>query len=268
MNYEEKYEKIEDIGQGEFGNVILAKNKEDGTKVIIKVVDFSKMKMDMQQKIMQEGQIMLTLKNENIVQFYSFNSDNTKGILITEFSEGGDLSQAISEAKQLNQKLDENQILTWFMEICKGVKYFHENNIIYRDLKPENIFLTTEKHAKIGDFGFSKMIGKSKPTNTATSNYMSPEAYNGKDYTFSTDIWSLGVLLYELCLLEHPVDKYQLKLKKEFLEGKIPKLKENDKSYSEKISDLIERMLNVEPEKRPSLDEILKECAVIKNSTH
>ena len=58
------------------------------------------------------------------------------------------------------------------------------------------------------------MIGKSKSTNTATSNYMSPEAYNGKDYTFSTDIWSLGVLLYELCLLEHPVDKYQLKLKK------------------------------------------------------
>ena len=92
MNYEEKYEKIKDIGGGEFGNVILEKNKEDGTKVIIKVVDFSKIKMDMQQKIMHEGQIMLTLKNENIVQFYSFNSDNTKGILITEFSEGGNLS--------------------------------------------------------------------------------------------------------------------------------------------------------------------------------
>ena len=268
MDYEEKYEKIKYLGEGAFGKAMLAKNKEDGTKVVIKVVDFKDMELEMQMKIIQEGQIMYALDNESIVKFYSFNFDKTKAVLIMEFAEGGDLNRAISEANLWRKKFDEFVIISWFMEICRGVKYCHEKKIIHRDLKPENIFLTKDNHVKIGDFGISKMLGKLKVTNTAigTSNYMSPEAYYGKDYTFSADIWSLGILLYELCLLQHPMDKYHLKLKKEYLEGKIPKLKDNDKKYSEKLSDLIEKMLNVDPVKRPSIDEILKECEDIRNS--
>jgi serine/threonine protein kinase len=215
---------------------------------------------------------MYNLDDENIIKIYSFNCDKTKekAVLIMEYADGGDLNRAISEAKFLNgKKLDEFQIISWFEELCKGVKYCHKNNIIHRDLKPENIFLTKDNHVKIGDFGVSKILGRVKVTNTVhgSSDHISPEAYYGKDYTFSTDIWSLGILLYELCLLENPMDKYHLKFKAEYLEGKFPKLKDNEKKYTENMSDLIEKMLNVEPDKRPSLDEIIKECEVIKNLT-
>ena len=266
MDYQEKYQVIKYLGEGAFGKAMLAKSKEDESKVVIKVVDLKDMDMEMQLKIIQEGNNMYALDNENIVKVHSFNFDKKKSnaVLIMDFAEGGDLNRVICEEKLFRRKLDEYQIITWFIEICKGVKYCHERTIIHRDLKPENIFLTKDNHVKIGDFGISKMLGKLKTTNTAigTSNYMSPEAYYGKNYTFSTDIWSLGILLYELCLLEHPMDKYHLKLKTEYLEGKIPKL--NDKKYSQKLSDLIEKMLNVDPTKRPTIDEIIKESEEIK----
>ena len=79
----------------------------------------------------------------------------------------------------------------------------------------------------------------------------------GEEYTYSTDIWSLGVLVYELCLLEHPQTHYRLN-KIKYLNGEIPKL--NDKDYSQELSDLIQRMLNVEPEQRPTAGEILEIC--------
>ena len=100
---------------------------------------------------------------------------------------------------------------------------------------------------------------KAKTTKTIIGDkeYISPEMKKGEEYTYSTDIWSLGVLVYELCLLEHPQTHYRLN-KIKYLNGEIPKL--NDKDYSQELSDLIQRMLNVEPEQRPTAGEILEIC--------
>jgi len=100
---------------------------------------------------------------------------------------------------------------------------------------------------------------KTKTTKTiiGDKDYISPEMKKGEEYTYSTDIWSLGVLVYELCLLEHPQTHYRLN-KIKYLNGEIPKL--NDKDYSQELSDLIQRMLNVEPEERPTAGEILEIC--------
>ena len=102
----------------------------------------------------------------------------------------------------------EELIFTWFLELCNVKKFFHACKTLHRDLKPLNIFLTKDNHIKLGNFGISKVLksldDKAKTT-IETLLYISPEVLARKEYSYSCDIWSLGIILYELCLLKHPL---------------------------------------------------------------
>ena len=260
-----KYEIFKLLGEGAFGKAELAKNKEDGTIVVIKTVNLSHIDEEAEKKAINEGNVMRKvskdLQHENIVKFYGFYLFEKEAVLIMEYVDGGDLRGKIEEEKLWRRKIDEKTILTWLKEISSALKFCHgEKHIIHRDIKPENILLTKDNHAKIADFGISKILSKkAKTTKTIIGDidYISPELKSGEEYTYSTDIWSLGVLIYELCLLEHPQTHYHLNLIK-YLSGEIPKL--SDKDYSQELSDLIQRMLNPEPEKRPTAGEIFEIC--------
>ena len=260
-----KYEIFKELGEGAFGKAELAKDKDDGTVVVIKTVNLDLLDEDAEEKAINEGNVLRKvskdLQHENIVKFHGFYLFDKEAVLIMEYIDGGDLRGKIEEEKLWRRKFDEKTILTYLKELSSALKFCHEEkHIIHRDIKPENILLTKDNHTKIADFGISKMLPKrSKTTKTiiGDKDYISPEMKKGQEYTYSTDIWSLGVLIYELCLLEHPQTKYRLN-KIKYLNGEIPKL--DDKDYSPELSDLIEKMLNVEPEKRPTASEILEIC--------
>ena len=83
--------------------------------------------------------------------------------------------------------------------MCDAVKYLHDNNLIHRDIKPENILLDENLVPKLSDFGWSAIIKNEKRhTFCGTFEYMAPEMFENEEYTYSVDIWSLGILLYEL----------------------------------------------------------------------
>ena len=257
-----KYEKIKELGEGAFGHATLAKDKETGTMVVIKTVNLDVLNEEQEEKAVNEGNILRKaskdLQHDNIVKFYGFNLFANEAVLIMEYVDGGNLKDKIEEARLWRRKLEEKEILTWAKEIASALKFCHEiKNIIHRDIKPENILLTKDNHAKIADFGIAKsMSKKAKSTGTRIGDqeYISPEIMQGKEYTYSTDIWSLGILIYELCLLEHPQKKYRINNMK-YMNGMIPEL--NDKDYSSELSNLIKRMLSVDPEKRPTASEVL-----------
>jgi NIMA (never in mitosis gene a)-related kinase len=260
------YDIIKTLEEDAFRQTLLAKNKADDAKVVIKIVNLDSLDDEYEQKAINEGNILRKVSreadHENIVKFYGSYLFDKEAVLIMEYVDGGDLKEKIEEARINKKKLEEKQIVTWVKEIASALRYCHKDkNIMHRDIKPDNILLTNDGHIKLADFGNSKMLSKkTKITKTRIGDldYISPEIENGEEYTFSTDIWSLGVLTYELCLLQHPMTKYRLKKKKFLSEGGIPKLE--DKDYSTELSDLIQKMLSVKPEERPTADEIVQVC--------
>ena len=263
------YDIIKTLGEGAFGQALLAKDKKDGAKVVIKIVNLDSLDDEYEQKAINEGNVLRKVSreadHENVVKFYGSYLFDKEAVLIMEYVDGGDLKGKIEEARINQKKLEEKQIVTWVKEIASALRYCHKDkNIMHRDIKPDNILLTNDGHIKLADFGNSKMLSKkTKITKTRIGDldYISPEIENGEEYTFSTDIWSLGVLTYELCLLQHPMTKYRLKKKKFLSEGGIPKLE--DKDYSPELSDLIQKMLSFKPEERPTTDEIIQVCETL-----
>ena len=259
------YDIIKTLEEGSFRQTLLAKNKTDDVKAVIKIVNLDTLGEGYQKMAINEGNALSKVSkeggHENIVKFYGFYLFDKEAVLIMEYVDGGDLKGKIEEARINQKKLEEKQIVTWVKEIASALRYCHKDkNIMHRDIKPDNILLTKDGHIKLADFGISKMLSnetKKTKTRIGDLDYISPEIENGEEYTYSTDIWSLGVLTYELCLLQHPVTKYRLKIK-QFFEGGIPKLE--DKDYSTELSDLIQKMLSVKPEERPTADDIVQVC--------
>ena len=143
--------------------------------------------------------------------------------------------------------------------MCLGLKYIHERKILHRDIKPANIFKTKTGIIKFGDFGVSKLLASTlqkASTEIGTPLYLSPEIVKGQKYDATTDIWSLGVTLYELCALKRPFDTTEglTDLNKKILKGDYEPIPD---WYSQDMRDLIKAMLIVDNKKRPTIKQIL-----------
>jgi NIMA (never in mitosis gene a)-related kinase 2 len=132
---------------------------------------------------------------------------------------------------------------------------------LHRDLKPSNIFLDDKQNAKLGDFGFAKALGGADgesdyaKTYLGSPYYMSPEQCNGQGYNEKSDIWSLGIVLYELAQLTPPfMATNQLSLALKIKEGSFKRIPSR---YTEELMRVIKWMLQVEPEERPNVEDLL-----------
>lgn len=157
-----------------------------------------------------------------------------------------------------NQYFTESQILDWFTQICLAMKHVHDRKILHRDLKNQNIFLTKDNTIKLGDFGIARVLSNTREkakTMVGTPYYLSPEIIENKPYNFASDMWSLGVVLYELCTLKPPFNAENLK----YLALKIVKGIYNPipAQYSKDLRKLIEVLLKKDVSSRPTVNEIL-----------
>jgi len=149
--------------------------------------------------------------------------------------------------------------MDWFTQICLAIKHIHDKKILHRDLKSQNIFLTKNGLIKLGDFGIAKCLNftldKAK-TVVGTPYYLSPEIIENKPYSYKSDIWSLGVLLYEMICLKVPFDASSLPM----LYMKIVKGIYNPipNHYSKDLRKLVGLLLNTNVDKRLSVKDILK----------
>ena len=180
-----------------------------------------------------------------------------------DYADNGDLQDKIKAQK--GKYFTESQILDWFTQLCLAIKHIHDRKILHRDLKTQNIFVTKNGIVKLGDFGIAKCLNltldKAK-TVVGTPYYLSPEIVQNKPYNFKSDIWSLGIILYEMVALKMPFDATSLPM----LSLKIIRGSYNPvpSSFSKDIKNLIACMLQVDASKRPSITELLK-LPVIKN---
>ena len=252
------------IGKGAFGSVSLVTRKTDGKIYAMKRVNIGKLSNKEKESSLNEIRILASLSHPNIIGYkeaFFDQSTNTLNIVM-EFADDGDLEKKIKNNLKKRLNFEENTIWNWIIQLLKGIKYLHDNRIMHRDLKCANIFLMKNGLLKLGDLNVSKFakLGMAS-TQTGTPYYCSPEIWKGKSYDYKSDIWSLGCIIYEICSLRPPFRGTSLNgLKNNVLNGHylpIPSI------YSNDISDLISKMIVIDPIKRASANDLLNDEIII-----
>nr|XP_014426941.1 serine/threonine-protein kinase Nek8-like [Pelodiscus sinensis] len=210
-----------------------------------------------------ECQVLKLLNHPNIIEYYENFLEDKALMIAMEYAPGGTLAEFIH--KRCNSLLDEDTILHFFVQILLALHHVHTKQILHRDLKTQNILL--DKHrmiVKIGDFGISKILSsKSKAyTVVGTPCYISPELCEGKPYNQKSDIWALGCVLYELASLKRAFEAANLPaLVLKIMSGTFAPISDR---YSPDLRQLILSMLNLDPSKRPQLNEIMAQAICIR----
>ena len=189
------------LGQGSFAKVFVAKYK--GQLVAVKIVDISKAKEKHINQLKRELDIIRILRKHphpNIPEYYKIIESPTRIIIVMEWCRGGELNTMIKSG------LDMLQVKHYFSQILAGYLHLLNLNIVHRDMKAQNIMLTSDLTTiKIIDFGLSIIISTDMTkTVVGSPAYMAPERLNAQEYDSTSDIWSLGIILYEMIYQLNP----------------------------------------------------------------
>ena len=253
------YKVIKLLGEGSFGKAFLCENQSTNLTCVIKQIVVEGMSDKEKEDVFNEAAILGKLDHQNIIKLFEvFDSKVPKHTLniVTEYADGGDLAEKIKS--QNNKPFTEQEILDYFTQICLALKHIHEKKIIHRDLKSGNVFLMKSGLVKLGDFGIAKgfqnTMDKAK-TMVGTPYYLSPEIIENKPYDAKSDIWSLGVLLYEMMTFKMPFNANSLpNLSLKIMRGNYAP---PPSVYTRDLREIVSRCLMVNPSRRPRIQEIL-----------
>ncbi|XP_057183024.1 serine/threonine-protein kinase Nek3-like [Triplophysa rosa] len=197
-----------ELGRGGSGIAILVEDTEGDPFVVKQMNSRDGEELD---TVKKEVEILKTLNFGYVVTYVDSFEDKEAGriYIVMEFCEGGDLSK-IMETQKKESFFEEKQILYWLVQICLALQYLHERRVLHRDIKPQNVFLTEDDYISLGDFGCSKALERDDEyacSVVGANLYVSPEVYE-KKHNSKSDIWSLGWLLHDLCMLDVWVSIY------------------------------------------------------------
>ncbi|CAD8100213.1 unnamed protein product [Paramecium sonneborni] len=186
-----------ELGKGSYGCVKLVKDKQNGQMYAMKVMNKKQIfEYCSVENLKREIKIQRRLQHPHITKLFHYFEDKENVFLILELAENGSLFSYIRKRK----RLPENEAFVYFFQTCLGIDYLHKKNIIHRDLKPENLLLDKQGNVKVCDFGWSAETTQNgvRRTFCGTLDYMAPEMLKNQPYSFTLDIWCLGILLFEL----------------------------------------------------------------------
>lgn len=247
------------LGSGQFGQVWLAKEKKTGFIVSLKIIKKKIIRENENYKqLRREINIHSKLDSPYILKYYGHFHDKENIYLIIEHAVG-ELFSKLEEFK----KFDEKTASQYIYQILKALENMHKLEIIHRDLKPENILIGFDNKLRIADFGWA-VCNKDKKRDTfcGTPEYLCPEIIERKNHNEKVDLWCVGVLTYELLVGNVPFQSASSK--KDDAYKQIRNLDFDIPSFlSENAKNFISRLLVVENEKRPNVDEMLKDPWIV-----
>uniref|UniRef100_A0A1B6FL54 polo kinase n=3 Tax=Cuerna arida TaxID=1464854 RepID=A0A1B6FL54_9HEMI len=251
-----KYIKGRFFGKGGFAKCYEITDESNSRVYAGKIVSKKMLaKNNQKEKMVQEIQIHKSLSHKNVVGFHSFFDDDNFVYIVLELCR----KRSMMELHRRRKTLTEPEVRYFMKQILEGVLYLHERGIIHRDLKLGNLFINDDVEVKIGDFGLAAKIeysGQRKKTLCGTPNYIAPEILNKKGHSFEVDVWSIGCIMFTLLVGKPPFETSTLK-------ETYSRIKRCEYRLPSAINKrpaglLINRMLQAEPEKRPTVRQILQ----------
>lgn len=245
------YRFVEWVGTGSFSTVWRSKHTTSGTDVAIKVIQ--KEGIDLV-AFEREVNILKRINHPFLVTLFDMFENEDSFFIVTEYMSNGNLFQYITN----NGRLNETQARKIFTQLVLAIEYLHNSKkIVHRDLKLENVVLDMENNIRVIDFGLSNMFTDSHPTFVAACGsppYASPEMIEGKMYDCSTDIWSIGVMLYSLVTSSLPFDDQDLNtLCHKILYGEV----KYPIYLSSSLIDLLKQIFQKDPKERITIQGII-----------
>ncbi|CCW62695.1 unnamed protein product [Phytomonas sp. EM1] len=252
----DKYQKVRVLGKGSFGSAILIKRKVDNALFVVKEVSFLKMSKKERDEARHECTILQKLKHPNIVRYVEQFENQRSLYIVMEYCDGGDLNAKIQQSRV---PMKEPTIMYYFSQVCLAMEYLHSFHMLHRDIKTMNVFLMKNGAVKLGDFGITTILRNTMGmanTVCGTPYYFSPELCRNKPYNNKSDIWALGVLLYECATGgRHPFDGANMnQLMQRIVTGQCAAI---SSQYSPEFRKMIDWCLQKDPIRRPSIKQLL-----------
>ncbi len=272
---DERYELLSLLGEGGMGSVWLAFDKKLKKKVAIKTIIGEKEEREQKKRLLREAIVAGQIEHQNICTVYDIVEKESYSYIVMQYIEGEPLDEILKR-----EKLEPEKAINIAIQIAKGLAAAHKKGIVHRDIKPSNIIVMKDGTVKILDFGLAKpfytdkideeTITKEKEVNdpysltksgviVGTVSYMSPEQATGKKIDHRSDIFSFGIILYELLTGEKPFKgDSQITIIANIIKEE-PEPIENYGDFPKDVSKLLKRLLEKNPDKRfQSFDEVIE----------
>jgi serine/threonine protein kinase len=248
----DRYDLIKQLGQGGMATVFLAWDTRLERNVAIKVIHDKQLEADEGvDRFIREAKIISSLNHPNIVHIHDIVHQDHTHFIVMEYVDGPSLDQLLKK----EQKLPEEQVISITTQICDGLAHAHDNGIIHRDIKPHNILCTASGVYKIVDFGISKFVDGTQMTVTGmvmgSVHYFSPEQASAQKVQPSSDIYSLGVVMYEMVSGKVPFDEESfIAIAIKHMNAPVPKLDSHPDKISSALQCVIFKALEKDPTQR------------------
>ena len=262
----DRYQIIKSIGEGGMANVYLAYDTILDRNVAVKVLrgDLATDEKFVR-RFQREALSASSLSHPNIVEVYDVGEDNGQYYIVMEYIEGCQLKQLLKKRGRLTL----SEVIDIMLQITDGLSVAHDAYIIHRDIKPQNIMILDSGLVKITDFGIAMAMNSTQLTQTnsvmGSVHYLPPEQANGKGSTLQSDIYSMGILMYELLTGELPYkgdNAVEIALK--HLKEKIPSIRDKYPEIPQSVENIIIKATAKNPKNRyadaRSMNEDLRTC--------
>ncbi|XP_074572460.1 serine/threonine-protein kinase Aurora-3-like [Curcuma longa] len=250
------------LGEGRYGRVYLAREKQSGYVVALKVIFKAKLeKYQSHAKIRREIEIQHGLNHSNVLRLYAWFHDETRVFLVLEYAARGELYELLSSLHRFSEK----RAATYIASLAEALTYCHGKHVIHRDIKPENLLLDIEGRLKIADFGSAVKSISKRQTMCGTTDYLAPEVVENKEHDHAVDNWTVGILCYEFLYGIPPFsdEDEQVTFQRILnVDLKFPSKPE----VSAKAKDFISKLLVKDSSKRLSIEEILTHPWIVQNA--
>lgn len=250
----DRYLILDTLGEGGMSNVYLAEDQFLHRKVALKSLRFD-VQNNPQIKIRfkRESIAMSELSSPYIVNILDVGDDDSFPYIVMEYVAGSTLKQYIHQHYPLEYPL----VVRFMMEILQGVTVAHRHGIIHRDLKPQNVMITPSNHVKVSDFGIALSLGEQSITQTDSTlgsvHYMAPERVRGERATAQSDIYSLGIILYEMLTGKLPFDgETSLAIALKHFNEEIPDMKKALPDLPQPLENVVLKATAKDPKQRYS----------------
>lgn len=247
-----RYEIVKSIGEGGMANVYLANDKILDRKVAVKVLRGDLSSDDrFIRRFQREALSVSNLSHPNIVEVYDVGEEDGQYYIVMEYIEGKTLKQLLKKRESLTLP----EVIDIMTQLTDGISHAHESYIIHRDIKPQNIMIEDDGRIKITDFGIAMALNATQLTQTnsvmGSVHYLPPEQASGKAATVKSDIYSLGILMYELLTGTVPFkgdNAVEIALK--HMKDKIPSIRKQDPSIPQSVENILLKAAAKNPRNR------------------